>query len=254
MQTALIRMIISQAVALPIQVLRRSIEYSKFWTLMGRDRSAKKVVSTYYMAPPGPWAGRCRARSVPASDLLGRGVGAEIMVVRHAAADYSILLPLRRASRKRDLRLQDLLEQRVLSRLLLHHLVVDLELLLEDGVGRLVEFDVVLGLQLDIVLGIAVNRLPRHVGGGRVHGVGDDRLHLFRQRVVLVLVEGDLELLGVLVIALQHADLRDIGEAEYAVGSGIVEFGCIEQASVHGGNDFAAGQRVHRRALRRIHV
>jgi hypothetical protein len=51
--------------------------------------------------------------------------------------------------------------------------------------------------------------------------------------VVLRLVEGDLEGLGALVIALQHADLRDVGKAEDAVGGGVVELGAVEQAAVH---------------------
>jgi hypothetical protein len=79
---------------------------------------------------------------------------------------------------------------------------------------------------------------------GGLDRVGDDRPHLLRQRVVLVLVEHDLELLGVLVIALQHADLRDVGEAEDAVGGGVVELGRVEQAAVH------RRRRSRRRAAR----
>ena len=55
--------------------------------------------------------------------------------------------------------------------------------------------------------------------------------HLGRQRVELGLVEQDLELLGVLVVALQHADLGDIGEAEHAVRAHVVELGAVEQAA-----------------------
>ena len=66
--------------------------------------------------------------------------------------------------------------------------------------------------------------------------------------VQLVLVEADLELLGVLVIALQHADLGDVGEAERAIRRGVVELGRVEQAAVHRRDDFAARQRVDRGA------
>ena len=69
-------------------------------------------------------------------------------------------------------------------------------------------------------------------------------LHLFRQRIVLGLVEHDLELLGVLVVALQHADLGNVGEAEDAIRRGVVELGRIQQAAVHRRDDFAARQRV----------
>ena len=152
------------------------------------------------------------------------------------------------------LRFDDFLEQRILGRLLGRHRVVDLELLLQDRVGRLVELDVLLGLQLDVVLRVAVDRLPRHVGRRRFHGVGDDRPHLLRQRVVLGLVEHDLELLGVLVEALQHADLGHVREAEQPVGRRVVELGGVEQAAVHRRDDLAAGQRVDRGAHAGEHV
>ena len=66
------------------------------------------------------------------------------------------------------------------------------------------------------------------------------RLHLRRQRVELRLVEADLELLGVLVVALQHADLGHVGEAERAVRRRVVELGRVEQAAVDRRDDFAA--------------
>ncbi len=47
-------------------------------------------------------------------------------------------------------------------------------------------------------------------------------------------------------IALQHADLGDVGEAEQAVRRGVVELGRVQQAAVHRRHDLAAGQRVHR--------
>src|SRR6266508_6575437 len=68
------------------------------------------------------------------------------------------------------------------------------------------EPDLVLGLQLDVVLRVAVDRLPRHVGRGGLDPVLDDGLHLVGQRVELRLVEGDLELLGVLVVALRSEE------------------------------------------------
>src|SRR5438874_8152533 len=138
MQTTLISTIISHAVALPTQVLMPSIVCRKLWTLMGCDRSARGIDSTKHhpgRAPDG--ALLFRAFSSAASDLLGRAVGAPIMVIGHLAAHHRVLLPLRRPLGECELRLQDFLEQRVFSRFLLDDLVVDLELLLENGVRRL---------------------------------------------------------------------------------------------------------------------
>ncbi len=194
----------------------------------------------------------CRFRGP--SDLLRRCVLTEVVVEGHAAIDDRVLLPARRTLGERDLGLHDLLEQRVFRGLLLHDLVVDLKLLAQDGVRCLVELDVVLGLQLDVVLGIAVHRLPGHVLARRLHRVRDDGAHLLRQCVVLVLVEHDLELLGVLMVALQHADLRNVGKSKRAIGRGIVELGRVEQAAVHRRDDFAAGQRVDREAHAGEHV
>jgi hypothetical protein len=64
------------------------------------------------------------------------------------------------------------------------------------------------------------------------------------QRVVLGLVEHDLELLGVLVEALQHATLDTSGESEEAIRAHVVEFG--RQSSRPRSmrrNDLAARQR-----------
>ena len=47
------------------------------------------------------------------------------------------------------------------------------------------------------------------------------------------------------MVALQHADLGDVGEAERAVGRGVVELRRVEQAAVDGRDDLAAGERVH---------
>ena len=71
-------------------------------------------------------------------------------------------------------------------------------------------------------------------------GVLDDRLHLVRKSVELRFVEGDLELLGVLVIALQHAHLGHVGEAQGAVGRRVVELRCVEQTAIDGRHDLAA--------------
>ena len=68
------------------------------------------------------------------------------------------------------------------------------------------------------------------------------------------LVEHDLELLGVLVVALQHADLGNVREAEDAIRGGVVEFGRIEQAAIHRRHDLAAGQCIDRRAHAGEHV
>ncbi len=144
--------------------------------------------------------------------------------------------------------MDDLFEQRVVRRLLGHDLVVELKLLLENGVRRLVELDVVLGLQLHIVLRVPINRLLGHVGARRVYRVSDDGLEFIWQGIVLGLVEGDLELFRVLVVALEHAHLGNIREAERAVRGGVVEFGRIKQATVHGRHDLAAGQSIHRGA------
>ena len=79
-------------------------------------------------------------------------------------------------------------------------------------------------------------------------------LHLGRKRIVFVLVEQNLELLGILVEALKHADLRHILEAEGAVGGGIVELRPVEEAAVQGRHDLGAGQRIHRAAHGGVHV
>src|SRR5437762_8280361 len=95
-----------------------------------------------------------------------RGLGpgpAEVVLVGHAPANVGVEVPLHRALGERLLRLGDLLEQRVVRRLLVGDLVIDLELLLEHVVRCLVDPDLVLGLQLDVVLRVAVDRLPRYV-------------------------------------------------------------------------------------------
>jgi hypothetical protein len=88
----------------------------------------------------------------------------------------------------------------------------------------------------------------------RLDRIGDNRLHLVGQRIVLRLVERDFELLGILVIALQHAHLGHVGETEDTVGSRVIELRRIEQPAVHRRYDFAARQRIHRRAHRREQI
>ena len=88
--------------------------------------------------------------------------------------------------------------------------------------------------------------LPAHVGARRLHRVVDRRLEVGRQRVVLRLVEQDLELLGRLVEALQHAVLDHVREAEDLVRRRVVELGRVDQAAVQRRHDLAAGQRVDR--------
>src|SRR5690349_24359146 len=76
--------------------------------------------------------------SVSSTLLRGRfrRLAAEIVIVGHAPADVVIHIPGDRARRELLLRVEDLFEQRILARLLLHDLVVDIELLLQDRVGR----------------------------------------------------------------------------------------------------------------------
>src|SRR3546814_15314333 len=71
-------------------------------------------------------------------------------------------------------------------------------------------------------------------------GVGDDGFHLVGQALVLIPVEDDLEGFRRLVEALQHAHLGYVGEAQQAVGCGVVELGAVQQAAVKGRNDFTA--------------
>src|SRR5215813_11457346 len=108
-----------------------------------------------------PRVNRGAPRSPPPSALLLSGrLRCEVVVVGHAAGDVGVEVPLDRACRESLLRLDDLLKQRVVGGLLVGHLIVDLELLLQHGIRRLVEADLVLRLQLDVVLRVAIDRLP----------------------------------------------------------------------------------------------
>src|SRR6266567_3746687 len=130
------------------------------------------LAKAYDKAPSGGEPdGALPVAALPSDRLLR--VRPEVMRERHPAIDDSILFPLRRALRKGKLRLDDLLEQRVLRRLLPDHVVVDLELPLQYRIRSLVELHVILGLQLDVVLRIAVDRFPLHVLRRRLAGIGD---------------------------------------------------------------------------------
>src|SRR4030042_767998 len=77
---------------------------------------------------------------------------AEVMVISHTRADHGVELPAHRALSEFTLRFEDLLEQRVLSRIFFHDLIENFKLLLEHRIRRLVHPDLVLGLQFDVVL------------------------------------------------------------------------------------------------------
>src|SRR5215472_8424642 len=149
---------ISHDVTLPAQVLMRSAVYSRRWTLMPELSPSAASVRTKqrHHADGGPtWCRDLQAgsgllglvgRLVRASAFLGR----EVVVVRHAPVDVGVEVPANGALGKLPLRLDDLHEQRVVLPLR-HDVVEDLELLAQDGIRRLVELDLVLGLQLDVV-------------------------------------------------------------------------------------------------------
>src|SRR5215510_4327252 len=85
------------------------------------------------------------------SGLLVARALPEVMIVGHAAADVGIEIPFHGALGKALLRGLDLLPKRVVLPLR-GRLVIDHELALQHRVGRLVELDVVLRLQLDVIL------------------------------------------------------------------------------------------------------
>src|SRR5690606_39297899 len=88
----------------------------------------------------------------------------EVVVVGHATVIVGIHVPGEGTLRKGALRSLDFLEQFVRLALFFHDLVPHLQLLLQDGVGGLVELDAVFLLKLDVVLGVTVDVLPGHVG------------------------------------------------------------------------------------------
>src|SRR6266849_2109404 len=107
------------------------------------------------------------------SGLLRGPFWPEVVIERHLAVYDGVLFPLRRPPGKRDLRFDDFLEQRIFRRFFLDDLVINLELRLENGVRRLVELHLVLGLQLDVVLRITVDRLPLHLLRGGADRIGN---------------------------------------------------------------------------------
>ena len=78
------------------------------------------------------------------------------MIHSHPTADVGVLVPLHRTGCEGLLRSHDFLEQGVISGFLLENLRPDLQLLLQDRIRRLVELDLVFGLQFNVVLGITV--------------------------------------------------------------------------------------------------
>src|SRR5450755_535662 len=151
---------ISQDAALPTQVLMPSIVCRTRWTFI------------FILPPYGQGLARTKHHSVsPRNGALHFSapsdrrlrVWAEIVVERHFARRDVVLLPLRRPLGEGELRLDDLLEQRVGPDVFLGDLVVELKLLLEDRIRRPVELHLVLRLQGDVVLRVTVDRLPLHI-------------------------------------------------------------------------------------------
>src|ERR1044072_1039126 len=108
-QTSSISPTISQAHALPIQVLMPSMVWRNFSTVMNCAVPAPSYQSN---APSGilrmVLALRCSGRS----DRL-RTVPAPVVIERHLPADDRVLLPLGLALGEGERRLDDLLEQRI---------------------------------------------------------------------------------------------------------------------------------------------
>src|SRR5262249_3196327 len=139
------------------QVLMPSMIWRKRWTGMRGDffamlearqstiRSPSRMMLYQFSIASGPK--RLCVRS-------------EVAVERHAPVDNRVLFPARDTFRVVVLRQHDLLEDRAFLCLLLDDVVVKLKLLGQDRVRRLVELHVVLGLQLDVVLRVAIIGLP----------------------------------------------------------------------------------------------
>src|ERR1700694_2411141 len=146
---------ISQAAAFPHHVLISSTISRNFWTVIGRCRliPGKNEMTKHHPVAVPNGALPVQYADMP-SGLLRGPFWPEVVIERHLAVDDGVLFPLRRPPGKRDLRFDDFLEQRIVRRFFLDDLVVDLELRLENGVRRLVELHLVLGLQLDVVLRI----------------------------------------------------------------------------------------------------
>src|SRR5690606_4675414 len=170
----------SQAKAWPTKVDRRST--MRISLSIGRDpgrgtgRRLARARAPRRTESPAPAGRAWRRGGTSAGGGSGGRLAREVVVERHPEIDRRIVVPASRARREGALRFQHLLEERVLGRALLDHLVPDLQLLLQDGVRRLVELDVVVLLQLDVVGRIAVGGFPGHVGAGGLRRVGQDML------------------------------------------------------------------------------
>src|ERR1700761_3852318 len=142
---------ISQAAALPNHVLMPSIVYRTRWTFIVQSPFARQGDDN---KAPSHSRGTVLCQFSAPSDRQFP-VRTEVVVERHPAVGDVVLLPARRPLGESNLRLDDLLEERVRAQVLLGDLVVQFELLLEDRIRRLEEADLVLRLQRDVVLRIA---------------------------------------------------------------------------------------------------
>mmetsp|Transcript_23824 Transcript_23824/g.43009 ORF Transcript_23824/g.43009 Transcript_23824/m.43009 type:complete len:494 (-) Transcript_23824:998-2479(-) len=114
------------------------------------------------------------------------------------------------------------------------------------AVGCAVHVHAIRFLQFQQVIGIPLGVAPvkaRVFGHGRVL---DDRLMLSRQGVELVFVDRDLKEFLALVVGCQVVMLGHVLHPKVAVGGGVVELGCVDQAGFHRGLNFATGQ-LHNR-------
>src|SRR5262245_47341025 len=105
---------ISQEAALPTQVLIPSIACRNFWTSIHPPFDVRPTRQGTIRSPPPDGA----SSIFTPSDRRLR-VRPEVVLERHPAAHDGVLLPLGGALGEGDLRLGDLLEQRILRRVLL---------------------------------------------------------------------------------------------------------------------------------------
>src|SRR5205085_11338623 len=140
-------MTISHAKALPTQVLISSMVCRMDCTVMRGSRFVNEAGTTKHH----PVARPDGASPVRLSSDRRLGVRPEVVIERHLAVGDVVLLPAQRALGEVELRLDDLLEQRIARDVLLRDLVEQLELALEDRIRRLEKADLVLRLQRDVV-------------------------------------------------------------------------------------------------------
>src|SRR4051812_29735811 len=107
MLTTRVSTTISHANSLPDHSLNRSTPWRSFWVVIGAPKRSE--------APEGASLTNCAG-----SGLLRRSrrLFDVVVIVRHAPVDVVVHVPLDRARGERLLRVDDLLEQRVLLRLL----------------------------------------------------------------------------------------------------------------------------------------